>query len=109
MKPENNQIDDIKLTFSFTERQLEDLKPGQDITIPLTDDAKAALATAIGEAISPDQPMTLHGKPVEHHQIVEFDFETDDIPEIMAFIEANSKNNLRREFREALRGIGLDI
>jgi hypothetical protein len=33
------ELRDIRFTISFTERQLEDIKPGQDIEIGLTDDA----------------------------------------------------------------------
>jgi len=41
-------IPKIKLKISFNERQLEDLKPGQEIEITLTDEALDQIKSALG-------------------------------------------------------------
>lgn len=46
----NKELDEIKLSISFTERQLDDMKPGDEIEIGLTDEAKQRLNKLLKEA-----------------------------------------------------------
>lgn len=45
-----NTVGEITLKISFTERQLDDLKPGQVIELPLTDEARERVNTLIIQA-----------------------------------------------------------
>lgn len=45
------ELDDIKLSISFTERQLDDMKPGDEIELGLTDEAKQRLNALIEKKV----------------------------------------------------------
>lgn len=64
----------------------------------LTQGIEAMVQEVIGE----DGKTVLHGKEVVDDELVDFDFDTDNIPEIMLFIQENGKNVVRAEQRQRL-------
>lgn len=51
MTNSNKELDEIKLSISFTERQLDDMKPGDEIELGLTDEAKQLLNALIEKKV----------------------------------------------------------
>lgn len=49
-QPDQGAAEDIQITVSFTQRQIEELEPGQNITLPLTDDARANIRQLLLQA-----------------------------------------------------------